>query len=78
MKELKKVYGHFELLKKVENGLSKVTYTSLEKYSRSPYLQSISFFTKKSASNRTADQLNDRTHLQITPVTPSNKDQTTI
>jgi hypothetical protein len=47
MKELKKLYGHFELLKKSENGLSKVAYSSLEKYSRSPYLQSISLSTKK-------------------------------
>lgn len=47
MKELKKVYGHFEILKKSENGLSKVTYSSLEKYTRSPYLQSTYLSTKK-------------------------------
>lgn len=41
MKELKKVYGHFEIIKKnAENNISKVAYSSLEKYSKSPYLQS--------------------------------------
>jgi hypothetical protein len=41
MKELKKVYGHFDILKKnAENNMSKVTYSSLDKYNKSPYLQS--------------------------------------
>lgn len=54
MKEVKKVYGQFELLKKGEHGLSKVTYSSLEKYSRSPYLHSNSPFMQRSPSSQTS------------------------
>ncbi len=48
MNELKKVYGHFDLLKKnKDEGLTKVTYSSLDKYNKSPYLQSRSHIMKK-------------------------------
>jgi len=42
--ETKKIYGHFELFKRtIENGTLKKSYTSLEKYQKSPYLQSTNY-----------------------------------
>jgi hypothetical protein len=42
MKDLKKIYGQFNLLERnQDNQLTKVTYSSLDKYTGSPYLQSI-------------------------------------
>jgi hypothetical protein len=56
MQQLKKVYGHFELLKKNgENNLSKVTYSSLDKYNRSPYLHSTTPLTQKLPSSPIED-----------------------
>lgn len=70
MKELKKVYGHFEILKKnAENNISKVTYSSLDKYSRSPYLQSTSPPTQKSQSSRTAGSSLAKTRPHIVVLT---------
>jgi hypothetical protein len=41
MKEYKKIYGQFDIIKNSsEHGLSKITYSSLDKCSKSPYLQS--------------------------------------
>lgn len=59
MKELKRVYGHFELLKKnADNNITKVTYSSLDKYNKSPYLQStIIQHIQKSPSNPIENQL---------------------
>lgn len=65
MKEVKKVYGQFELLKKGEHGLSKVTYSSLEKYSRSPYLQSNAHLMKRSRFSPTSDTPIVKTHHHI-------------
>ena len=42
MKDVKKIYGNFNIIERNhENQLTKVTYSSLDKYSDSPYLQSI-------------------------------------
>ena len=41
MKDYRKIYGQFDMIKNSSNhGLSKITYSSLEKYNKSPYLQS--------------------------------------
>ncbi len=41
MRDLKRVYGHFEILHRNKGQeLTKVTYSSLDKYNKSPYLQS--------------------------------------
>lgn len=48
MKEAKKAYGQFELLhRNKEQELTKVTYSSLDKYNNSPYLQSTPTSTQK-------------------------------
>jgi hypothetical protein len=40
MKDFKKVYAHFNILERNrDNELTKVTYSSLDKYNGSPYLQ---------------------------------------
>lgn len=40
MKDVKKIYGHFNILERnQDNQLTKVTYSSLDKYTDSPYLQ---------------------------------------
>lgn len=50
MKEAKKAYGQFELLhRNKEQQLTKVTYSSLDKYNNSPYLQSTPLSTQKSS-----------------------------
>jgi len=41
MKDFRKIYGQFDIIKNSpEHGITKITYSSLDKYSKSPYLQS--------------------------------------
>jgi hypothetical protein len=48
MKDVKKIYGNFNILERNhDNQLTKVTYSSLDKYSDSPYLQSTPSFIEE-------------------------------
>lgn len=61
MKDLKKIYAHFNILERnQDNELTKVTYSSLDKYNGSPYLQRIFDRIQELSSIHTKKQTGDK------------------
>jgi hypothetical protein len=66
MREMKKVYEKFEVLRRNgDNSISKAAYSSLDKYTKSPYLQSCHSSNQKSW-HPPAKKINKRNPLQLT------------